>query len=139
MISPEPKALVLISQSMAQIAERLVCGFPLAKTAAGHQFVDQVRRADGQLRQKLRAIEQKQQQFKNRRIAVPQFKQRCPRAVSADEIVQASNHTVRIRQRHLSVGLRRPVSKPESGGPERTSKGGSGRTPGLIRVLRVSG
>ena len=43
------------------------------------------------------------QQFEDRRVAVPQFEERRPRAVSADEAVQPRHHAVGIGERERGL------------------------------------
>ncbi len=70
-IAPEPQVLVRVLKAVAQVPDRLLGGLALTQPAAGDQFIHQVRRADGQLRQEFRAVKEPQQQIEDRRVAVP--------------------------------------------------------------------
>ena len=88
MIAPQPQELVGIIPPVTQLLQNLFRRLALAQTVAGHHVVNQIRRANRHLGQKLRTVEQHQHQFKQGRVAGPQFEQRHPRRIRADETGQ---------------------------------------------------
>ena len=96
MITAQPEALVFICVATAQVLQSLFSRFVPAQAATDHQFIDQVRRADGQFGQELGTVEEQEQQVEQGWIARPGLKEHRARTVSADERIEPRYYTVGI-------------------------------------------
>ena len=99
MVASQPKPLIFVVAAVPQVFQNFAGCFAPAQKTAQLQFVNQIGRPERDLGEKLRAIEQQQQQFEQRRIARPGFVECGARAVSGDVAVESCEHTVGIGQR----------------------------------------
>ena len=114
MIAAQPEPLVGVVAAVPEVLQDLARGLAPGQPSAEHQFVDQVRGADGDLGKELRSVEQEQQQFEKMRMARPGLKHDGARAISADEAVEPRQDPVRIGEDRNAGGrfVRGPPRHP---------------------------
>ena len=95
-VPAQPQMLVFILESVTEVVQGFFRRLAPAQAAARDQFIHHVRRANRKLGQELGPVEQKNQQFEDGGIAVPQLEQHGTRPIGRDETVQPRHDAVGV-------------------------------------------
>ena len=104
---------------MAEVIENFSGRLAAAQAPAQHEFIDDIRRADGDFSQEFRAIEEHQQQLEQAQVVGPHIEQHGPRSVSGDKGIESRQNAIGIGQHTRSVDVLGPkLREPFGGGAE---------------------